>query len=182
MVRVMEFNATINNISVISWRSILLLEETRGPGETQHPVISHWQTLSHNVVHLALITDLSQVTDKLYHIMLYTSLALITNNSSFILWRLVLLVEEPGGNHRPVVSHWQTLSHNFVSSTPRLLWIRTHNVSASNYTSIIMLRAKWWNSDINYIVFGLARPRIKSAICHTRGNHANHCTTDELQN
>jgi len=32
------------------------------------------------------------------------------------------LVEETGGlgnNHRPVASHWQTLSHNVVSSTPR---------------------------------------------------------------
>jgi hypothetical protein len=32
------------------------------------------------------------------------------------------LVEEtglPGENHRPVISHWQTLSHNVLSSTPR---------------------------------------------------------------
>jgi hypothetical protein len=43
----MVFNTTFNNISVISWQSILLVEET---------------------------TDLLQVTDKLYHIMLYTSL------------------------------------------------------------------------------------------------------------
>ena len=43
-------NATFNNISVISWRSILLVEETRGPGENHHPVARHWQTLSHNVV------------------------------------------------------------------------------------------------------------------------------------
>ena len=25
----------------------------------------------------------------------------------------------PGGKHRPVASHWQTLSYNVVSSTPR---------------------------------------------------------------
>jgi hypothetical protein len=42
------FNATFNNISVISWRSVLLVNETGVPGE-----------------------NLPQVTDKLYHIMLY---------------------------------------------------------------------------------------------------------------
>ena len=47
----MMFNATFNNILVISWWSVLLMEETGGPGKN---------------------TDLSQVTDK-HHIMLYTS-------------------------------------------------------------------------------------------------------------
>ena len=54
-VYLMVFNATFNNISVISWRSVLLVEETGGPGENHRPVASHWQTLSYNVVHLALI-------------------------------------------------------------------------------------------------------------------------------
>jgi hypothetical protein len=47
-------NATFNNISVISWRSILLVEENGAPGENHQPAASQWQTLSHNVVHLAL--------------------------------------------------------------------------------------------------------------------------------
>ena len=51
----MVFNATFNNISAISWRSVLLVEETDGPGENHRPVASHWQTSSHNVVHLDLI-------------------------------------------------------------------------------------------------------------------------------
>ena len=41
------FNATFNNISVISWQSVLLVEETE---ENHWPVASHWKTLSHNVV------------------------------------------------------------------------------------------------------------------------------------
>ena len=46
----MAFNANFNNISVISWRTVLLVEETGVPGENHWPVASHWQTLSHNVV------------------------------------------------------------------------------------------------------------------------------------
>ena len=45
----MVFNATFNNISVISGRSVLLVEKTIVSGE---------------------IHDLPQVTDKLYHIII----------------------------------------------------------------------------------------------------------------
>jgi hypothetical protein len=55
VVRFMVFNTTFNNISIISWWSVLLVEETVVPGENHRSVASHWQTLSHNVVHLALI-------------------------------------------------------------------------------------------------------------------------------
>jgi len=37
----MVFNVTFNNISVISWRSVLLVEETEVPGENHRPVPSH---------------------------------------------------------------------------------------------------------------------------------------------
>jgi hypothetical protein len=46
----MVFNATFNNISVISWQSVLSVEETGVPRENHRPAASHWQTLSHNVV------------------------------------------------------------------------------------------------------------------------------------
>ena len=52
------FNATFNNISVISWRSVLLVEETGVPRGNHRTVTSHGQTLSNNVV-------LSSITKKL---------------------------------------------------------------------------------------------------------------------
>jgi hypothetical protein len=36
-------NATFTNILVISWRSVLLVEETGVPGENHRTVASHWQ-------------------------------------------------------------------------------------------------------------------------------------------
>jgi hypothetical protein len=48
----------------------------------------------------------------------------------------ILLVEEngvPGENQRPAASHWQTLSHNIVSSTPLLSGICTHYVSGDRH-------------------------------------------------
>ena len=41
VVCLMVFNVTFNNISVISWWSDLLVEETGGPEENYRPVASH---------------------------------------------------------------------------------------------------------------------------------------------
>ena len=43
-------NATFNNISVVSWRSVLLMDETGVTGDNHRPVASHRQAVSHNVV------------------------------------------------------------------------------------------------------------------------------------
>ena len=44
----MVFNATFNNISVISWQSVLLMEETGGPGKNHWSVASHWHSYDHD--------------------------------------------------------------------------------------------------------------------------------------
>ena len=46
----MVFNDPFNKISVISWRSVLLVNETGVPGKNHRPVASYRQTLSHTVV------------------------------------------------------------------------------------------------------------------------------------
>ena len=64
----MVFNASFNNISVISWRLALLVEETVGSGENHWPVAIHWQTLSHNhdnVVHLENHTIMATTASKI---------------------------------------------------------------------------------------------------------------------
>ena len=40
-VRVIVFNATLNNISVLSWQSVCLVEETGVPEENHRPAPSH---------------------------------------------------------------------------------------------------------------------------------------------
>ena len=40
------FNATISNISAISWQPVLVVEEARVPGENNRPWGSNWQALS----------------------------------------------------------------------------------------------------------------------------------------
>jgi hypothetical protein len=48
--RVMLLNTTFNNILVISWRSVVLVEDVGVPGENHRPVVCHWQTWSHKAV------------------------------------------------------------------------------------------------------------------------------------
>jgi hypothetical protein len=49
-VKVMVFNTIYNNTSIISLRSVLLVEETEVTRENHRPAASHLQSKSHNVV------------------------------------------------------------------------------------------------------------------------------------
>ena len=46
----MVFNGTFKNISVISWRLVLLVNETIVPGENHWPAANHWPNCSHGLV------------------------------------------------------------------------------------------------------------------------------------
>jgi hypothetical protein len=85
----MLFNTSFNNISVISWRSVSLVEETEDPENT---------------------TDLSRVTDKLYHIMLYTS-----PSSRFELTTSMIIGTDCTGSCKSIY-------HTITATTPPLIF------------------------------------------------------------
>ena len=77
----MVFNATFNNISLISWRSVLLVEETRVPRENHRPLASHWQALSHNVVHVTQIEIQTHYISMITATMVSSDKYIIINNT-----------------------------------------------------------------------------------------------------
>ena len=90
--RFMVFNATFNNIniSIITWQSVLLVEETGVPGENHWPAESHWQTLSHNVVrsthHLSGIRT-HNVSPVLWNCIMYINSRVVY----FFVWHTCIL-------------------------------------------------------------------------------------------
>ena len=56
-VTVMVLNATFKNISVMSWRSVLLVEETGVPEENYRPAAIHWQAFrkSFTIINILII-------------------------------------------------------------------------------------------------------------------------------
>ena len=74
----MVFNATFNNISALSWRTVSLMKETGVPGENHRPVESHGQTLNISVdsfycylyiyiYNLIVLWTISMYVEKLCH-------------------------------------------------------------------------------------------------------------------
>jgi hypothetical protein len=142
------FNATFSNIIAISWLSILLVEDTGVSVENHRPVGSHWQTLSHTIIHKHHKTNhpiqrkckmrpnliwskinLSEIQALEYRTTweIYSLVGFMIFNATFsniiaISWLSILLVEDTGvsvENHRPVGSHWQTIFRlAFRESTP----------------------------------------------------------------
>ena len=71
----------------------------------------------------------------------------------------VLLVEETGvpvENHRPVASHWQTVSHNVVSNR-----VRIHNIIGDRYYWQSLLGEGICLYDLNIIQSQTLKQKIK---------------------
>ena len=134
-VRARMFNVTFNNISVISWQLVLLVEETWVPWENHWP--EEWGCplllLSFKCFEVCQSSPFGSCCrcGCLYYKMIWCGFIVFNatfNNISVISWQLVLLVEETGG---PRENHWQTLLHNVVHIT--LGGSRTHNISGDRH-------------------------------------------------
>jgi hypothetical protein len=66
--RVMVFNATFNNISVVSWRSVFLIEETGVPGENHRPAASHRQTFITYIEYTSRLSGIPRVNIRILYI------------------------------------------------------------------------------------------------------------------
>jgi hypothetical protein len=100
---------TFNNISVILWRSFLLVVETEIPGENHRSVVSHWQTLSHNVIEYALpwpgfeLTIIKQDRQNLLRlpmpILIIKSFRTVNVNNKYILYLFIFQILGPMANN-----------------------------------------------------------------------------------
>jgi hypothetical protein len=137
----MVFKATFNNISLISLRSVLLVEETGGSGESHRPAANHWQTLSHNVVHSAGFTyrlDMFQILGGLRpRCIIYLTLLLMDFHTYVVIMYTALSKQRFSNFPYKVVLNfriWQNIKHP-SSSLPLLNLIK--------HTSIFLQSWRW---------------------------------------
>ena len=136
MIGLLVFNATFNNISVISWRSVLLVEET---GKNHRPVAG--QTLSHNVV--SITTTKSPIFVRKWYLIEISHIVddKIVSTDIYSKWNMIFLVyiwqlfNDPQMKHGLLCvfpaffqrRHWGTGVPRLLSTTKRRWWIKTRN-------------------------------------------------------
>ena len=128
----MVLNATFNNISVISWWSVLLVEKTEVPGENHLSAASHWQTLSHNVVlstsFLSRVRTRNVSGDRLYIYTIKVRPCLVIKLTTTI-WIIILtlvLILKKWTNQKTVLIKYIVLIRFFIANMRYKLF---HNLS-----------------------------------------------------
>jgi hypothetical protein len=130
-------NDIFNNISVISWRLVLLMGETGVPGKNHQPAASHWQTLLHNVVKSHISPWLTTTCSAL-HTMIHNHLLNIVHHDS-----------QPLVRHSTIIhNQWLSITHhdsqpfaqyntNWFRTTGSALYTMIHNhwLSIAHYDS-----------------------------------------------
>ena len=135
-------NATLNNVSVISWRSVLLMKDTR--------VSSRWQTLSHNAVSSTLclnkiwthnVSGDRQWLQSYYHTITTTTAPQCLQNNRIT-----------NGNHRAkilddYIVHLINHKKNYCTSMYSIVHLINHKKNyciASSYRTTLQLPISCW--------------------------------------
>ena len=127
----MGFNTTFNNISVISWRSVLLVEETGVPEENHWPAVSHRQTLSH-IIHFNNTTSISfsiqscrscYATQHLCRRSFCKIFVKFKNSKKNVLKIVLIIVNINKDENKSLISNQFTLKNDFPPTSWRtILW------------------------------------------------------------
>jgi hypothetical protein len=168
----MVLNATFNNISVISWQSVWLVEEIEVPRENHQFVASHWKTLSHIVVSSKpLCVSEIYVLSKERIVCVVADCYVVDHSINILSW----ICFAWNGRLGPLWS-WSYGSwiYNYLYNQclpPLKLWVRTPFIVGLLDTTICdkvfqWLATSWWFSKQRTQTFPLT---IRKSLKHTKG-------------
>ena len=161
----MVFNATFNNISVISWQSVLLMEETGVSGENHQPASSHWQTQLKTSFELVFVTTNIKISYISWRKPEYFDIKIVIWRKSLINFITYSCMEYTLSQVRIVITtlltlHYLTIDDHLVSPSNCffLLW-ETRGLVQISFFFISMFPANLgWNfHTIQFVtkIFGL---------------------------
>ena len=124
--KIFWINRSVNGL-YLAWNSIVIVSINKWASSKS------WKINILNILRYSIIQDsdyLPLVSSKSSCVCLFDGV-LRHFQQYFSYWYIVVVSFIGGGNHRPVPSGWQTLSHNVVHLA--LIEIRTHNISGDRH-------------------------------------------------
>jgi hypothetical protein len=134
----MVFNATFNNISVISWQSVLLMEETGVSGENHQPASSHWQTQLKTSFELVFVTTNIKISYISWRKPEYFDIKIVIWRKSLINFITYSCMEYTLSQVRIVITtlltlHYLTIDDHLVSPSNCFFFIVGNTRSCANF-------------------------------------------------